>query len=101
MTSPSANRPLSALPEFRRERSMGTTAEEAFRRLTIGDTGLLAGSGDPEVARAGIARLDGRTEMLVRVAALIRSTCAMLATIVAINETSCGGFSMMIRPVPG
>jgi 4-carboxymuconolactone decarboxylase len=50
---------------------MGTTAEEAFRRLTIGDTGLLAASGDPEVARAGIARLDGRTEMLVRVAALI------------------------------
>ena len=49
---------------------MGTTAEEVFRRLTIGDAGLLAGL-DVDMPRRGVGRLDPRTEALVHLAALI------------------------------
>jgi alkylhydroperoxidase/carboxymuconolactone decarboxylase family protein YurZ len=50
---------------------MGSLAEEAFRRLTIGDTGLIASLGDDdESTRLGV-RLDPRTEALVRIGALI------------------------------
>jgi alkylhydroperoxidase/carboxymuconolactone decarboxylase family protein YurZ len=56
--------------ELRRERTMGTTAEEVFRRLTIGEAGLLAGL-DDEVPRRGVGRLDSRTEALVRIGALV------------------------------
>lgn len=46
-------------------------AEDGFRRLTLGDPGLMAvitrGQGTP----TGMARLDARTEALVRIAALI------------------------------
>jgi len=50
---------------------MGTTAEEVFRRLTIGDAGLLAGLDDDDMPRRGVGRLDPRTEALVHIAALI------------------------------
>ena len=46
------------------------TAEEAFRRLAIGDRALLAEVADPE-GRRGVLRLDERTESLIRVAALV------------------------------
>ena len=48
-----------------------SAAEEAFRRLTIGDTALLAAvrSGAPERAAAGT--LDARTQALLRVGALV------------------------------
>ena len=49
---------------------MGTTAEEVFRRLTIGDAGLLAGL-DNDMPRGGVGRLDPRTDALVHIAALI------------------------------
>jgi hypothetical protein len=48
---------------------MNVSAEEAFRRLTIGDTTVLAmrlaGPGAPAT------RLDGRTDALLRLAALV------------------------------
>ena len=46
------------------------SAEEAFRRLAIGDRALLAAVADPD-RDAGVARLDDRTESLIRVAALV------------------------------
>ena len=50
---------------------MGTMAEEAFRRLTIGDTGLIVSIGDEDAPRRLGVRLDPRTEALVRIGALI------------------------------
>jgi 4-carboxymuconolactone decarboxylase len=50
---------------------MHTTAEEAFRRLTIGDCSMVGATVGDETGRAGLGRLDGRTEALVRIAALI------------------------------
>ncbi|HSM33954.1 MAG TPA: carboxymuconolactone decarboxylase family protein [Anaerolineae bacterium] len=46
------------------------SAEETFRRLAIGDRGLLAEVADPD-GDAGLLRLDERTESLIRVAALV------------------------------
>jgi 4-carboxymuconolactone decarboxylase len=46
------------------------SAEEAFRRLAIGDRALLADVADPD-GRRGVLRLDERTESLIRVAALV------------------------------
>ena len=49
---------------------MNVTAEEAFRRLTIGETSVLAGR--PSVAgNLPATRLDGRTDALLRLAALV------------------------------
>ena len=50
---------------------MGTLAEEAFRRLTIGDTGLIVSLGEDDAPRRLGVRLDPRTEALVRIGALI------------------------------
>ena len=50
---------------------MGTLAEEAFRRLTIGDTGLIVSLGDDDAAGRQGVRLDPRTEALVRLGALV------------------------------
>ena len=58
-------------PEPLEEGPMGTLAEEAFRRLTIGDTGLIASLGDDDAPRRIGVRLDPRTEALVRIGALI------------------------------
>jgi alkylhydroperoxidase/carboxymuconolactone decarboxylase family protein YurZ len=46
------------------------SAEEAFRRLAIGDRALLAQVADPD-RDPGVLRLDERTESLIRVAALV------------------------------
>ena len=53
------------------EGTMGTMAEEAFRRLTIGDTGLIVSLGEEDAPRRLGVRLDPRTEALVRIGALI------------------------------
>jgi 4-carboxymuconolactone decarboxylase len=50
---------------------MGSLAEEAFRRLTIGDTGLIASLGDEDASKRQGVRLDPRTEALIRLGALI------------------------------
>ncbi len=52
---------------------MAATASvhEAFRRVTIGDSGLLAAIMDPELHDIGAPRLDARTEALLRIAALV------------------------------
>jgi 4-carboxymuconolactone decarboxylase len=47
-----------------------SSAEEAFRRLAIGDLGPLAELADPDRA-SGAPRLDEQTETLIRVAALV------------------------------
>jgi 4-carboxymuconolactone decarboxylase len=46
-------------------------AEETFRRLAIGDRVLLATAADQDNREAGVARLDARTEALVRVGVLV------------------------------
>jgi alkylhydroperoxidase/carboxymuconolactone decarboxylase family protein YurZ len=46
------------------------SAEEGFRRLSIGDRVLLEDGADPDGAR-GVPRLDDRTESLIRVAVLV------------------------------
>lgn len=47
------------------------SAEEAFRRLTIGEPRLLAALADPELADDRLTRLDTLTESLLQVAALV------------------------------
>jgi alkylhydroperoxidase/carboxymuconolactone decarboxylase family protein YurZ len=49
---------------------MNVTAEEAFRRLTIGETSVLAG-GLSVAGNRSATRLDGRTDALLRLAALV------------------------------
>lgn len=48
-----------------------SSAEETFRRLTIGEPALLAAIADLEDADRSVARLDERTEALIRVGALV------------------------------
>lgn len=45
--------------------------EEGFRRLTIGDPRAMAALAEPGGSVLGVARLDARTEALLRVAAMI------------------------------
>lgn len=45
--------------------------EEAFRRLTIGDPRAIASLGEPGSVVLGVRRLDGRTEALLRLAAMV------------------------------
>jgi 4-carboxymuconolactone decarboxylase len=47
------------------------SAEEAFRRLAIGDTALLATVADPDGGSPGAPGLDERIESLIRVAVLV------------------------------
>lgn len=47
------------------------SAEETFRRLTIGDTALLAALTAPDGGNPVVPRLDERTESLIRVAVLV------------------------------
>lgn len=47
------------------------TAEEGFRRLAIGDQGLIASVCNPGAPPAAVHRLDARTEALLRIGALI------------------------------
>ena len=49
---------------------MSLSAEEAFRRLTIGDTGLLGGHG-ARASEPAPPHPDPRTEALLRLAALV------------------------------
>mgnify|MGYP006380035645 CR=1 FL=1 len=47
------------------------SAEEAFRRLAIGDMALLAAVADPDGGSPGAPRLDEQTESLIRIAVLV------------------------------
>jgi hypothetical protein len=47
------------------------TAEDGFRRLTLGDPGFIATIAHPRGPAPGVAHLDARTEALVRIAALV------------------------------
>jgi 4-carboxymuconolactone decarboxylase len=47
------------------------SAQEAFRRLAIGDTALLAAVADPDVGNPGTPKLGERLESLIRVAVLV------------------------------
>ena len=46
-------------------------AEDGFRRLTIGDPGLIAAMSNPDGSGSGVHRLDARTEALLQIGALI------------------------------
>jgi alkylhydroperoxidase/carboxymuconolactone decarboxylase family protein YurZ len=48
-----------------------SAAEEAFRRLTIGDPALVASVANPPTGAPAVQRLDARTEALLQIAALI------------------------------
>ena len=50
---------------------MKVSAEEAFRRLTIGDTAVLTAARDRTPDRPACGSLDARTEALLRVGALV------------------------------
>lgn len=50
---------------------MGTSAEDGFRRLTIGDQRLIARACGPDATPADLPRLDARTEALLRIGALV------------------------------
>ena len=47
------------------------SAEDGFRRLTIGDPGLVASVAGPEGRPLDVQYLDGRTEALLQIGALI------------------------------
>lgn len=51
--------------------AISPSAEEVFRRLTIGDVALVAAMAGPEGRRLGAPRLDELTESLLRIGALI------------------------------
>jgi 4-carboxymuconolactone decarboxylase len=63
--------PLAIRPSRRdSEVEIMLSAEEAFRRLAIGDVSVLAAAADP-AGDLAVYRLDERTESLIRVAALV------------------------------
>lgn len=47
------------------------TVEESFRRLTIGDSGILEATAASDPHASGLPHPDARTEALLRIAALI------------------------------
>jgi alkylhydroperoxidase/carboxymuconolactone decarboxylase family protein YurZ len=49
----------------------GPATRAAFRRLTLGDTALIAAMADPELRAPSVRHLDPRTEALVRVGVLV------------------------------
>jgi hypothetical protein len=51
--------------------STGPSTRAAFRRLTLGDTALIAAMADPEAREPGVQHLDARTEALVRIGVLV------------------------------
>lgn len=53
------------------EASMGSSAEDGFRRLAIGDQRLIAMACGPEGTPADLPRLDARTQALLRIGALV------------------------------
>lgn len=50
---------------------MRATAEDGFRRLSIGDQRLLASASHLDATPVDLPRLDARTEALLRIAALV------------------------------
>ena len=48
-----------------------SSAEDGFRRFTIGDPGLIAAMANPESRPPDLRRLDARTEALLQIGALI------------------------------
>jgi 4-carboxymuconolactone decarboxylase len=59
------------LPAVEREVETVITAEEAFRRLAIGDQKLIAAIGDVHQPHTQLHRLGDRTAHLLRIAALV------------------------------
>jgi 4-carboxymuconolactone decarboxylase len=48
-----------------------SSAEDGFRRLTLGDPGVIAAMSNPEGPGRNMPRLDARTDALLRIGALI------------------------------
>jgi hypothetical protein len=51
--------------------STGPSTRAAFRRLTLGDTGLIAAMADPGIREPSVHHLDPWTEALVRIGVLV------------------------------
>lgn len=67
------------------------STEEAFRRLTIGDPGLIGAIADPCRHTAGLHRLDERTEALLRIGALVALDAPQSSYLVAIGAAQRAG----------
>jgi alkylhydroperoxidase/carboxymuconolactone decarboxylase family protein YurZ len=68
-----------------------TSAEETFRRLTIGDPGLIGAMASPGQPGPGLHRLDERTEALLRIGALVALDAPQSAYLVAVGEAQRAG----------
>ena len=67
------------------------STEEMFRRLTIGDPGLIGAMADPGQRDPGLHRLDERTETLLRIGALVALDAPQSSYLVAVGEAQRAG----------
>jgi alkylhydroperoxidase/carboxymuconolactone decarboxylase family protein YurZ len=70
---------------------VGPAAEETFRRLTMGDLRDLPRGGDLDRHTVGGDRLDERTEMLLRIAALIALDAPLSSYQVVVGRAQLAG----------
>jgi 4-carboxymuconolactone decarboxylase len=71
-----------------------SSAEETFRRLTIGEPALLAAIADLDDAEPAVARLDERTEALIRVGALVALDAPQSSYHAAVEAAQLAGASL-------
>lgn len=67
------------------------STEDTFRRLTIGDPGLMATIADPVGGRPVAPSLDARTEAMLRIAALIALDAAPSSYRAAVEDAQRAG----------
>jgi alkylhydroperoxidase/carboxymuconolactone decarboxylase family protein YurZ len=70
------------------------SAEDAFRRLTIGEPGFLAAIADTSRGGAAVTRLDCRTESLLRVATLVALDAPPSSYRAAVDEAMGAGATL-------
>jgi 4-carboxymuconolactone decarboxylase len=70
------------------------TAEETFRRLTIGDAALLSAITDLDSGDPALGRLDERSEALVRIGALVALDAPQSSYFAAVETAQRAGASL-------
>jgi hypothetical protein len=70
------------------------SAEETFRRLTIGEPALLAAIADLDDGDPAVTRLDERTEALIRVGALVALDAPQSSYHAAVEAAQLAGASL-------
>jgi alkylhydroperoxidase/carboxymuconolactone decarboxylase family protein YurZ len=70
------------------------STEEAFRRLTIGDPGLIGAMANPGQQDPGLHRLDERTEALLRIGALVALDAPQSSYLVAVAAAQRAGAAL-------